>query len=236
MRCKTFSYLLALCAGLAVSGADRAHASIMLTNTSNITLANSQFESGANTSENPDVTGGAGGPIVSYTATGSAAGGNFGLANLNDGDVGAGNASDGTYTIMKPLGGAQLRLSFAGTVNLGGIAIYNGYGNRDEGLFTLFDDAGVTLGAWEINDTAPVRNDVDSFWLTFNTTVTTSYLTVQAVATDSFGANTVSYREIQAFGAAAPVPEPSSLLVFAGLCVCVGAWQRKRKKREEQNN
>jgi serine/threonine protein kinase len=189
---------------LAASRADHAHASIMLTDTSNITLANSQFESGANTSENPDVTGGAGGPLVHYTATGSAFGGAFGRANLNDGDVGAGNLSDGTYTIIRPLNAVQLRLTFAGEVNLGGIAIYNGYGNRDEGSFTLLDDDGAILGAWDINTTAPAVNDVDSFWLTFDTPVTTSYLTLHAVATDPFGQATVSYREIQTFGATVP--------------------------------
>ena len=196
---------------LTVSGF-AANAALILTNTANITLSASQVETGTNT---PDVTSGAGGLLVAYTASApngaNCCGPNFLLDNLNDGDIGAGVPSDGLYAI--PSSG-DLLLDFGAPSILTGIAIYNGYGNRDNGRYTLRDDMGVTLGAWNIAGTAGAgAAGVDSFWLSFITPVATSSLTLDG---QSFQNNrTVSYREIQVFSSSAAVPEPTTIAIFA---------------------
>lgn len=189
--------------GLLVLTAAEAQAAITLTDTTNITLAASQTESGADTTENPDVVWGASGALVPYTESGSfsCCGALFLGDNLDDGDVGAGNASDGSYAI--PDAGA-LVLDFGSAQTIGSIAIYNGYRNRDDGTYTLRDDAANVLGAWTIATASAGSNDgADSFWLSFDTPVTTSSITLESTSSD-FG-NTVSYREIQVMQP--PVPE-----------------------------
>jgi len=185
--------LLGLC--LLVAGADGAYAAIGLTNTANVSLAATQTEAGNDASDDPDVTGGAGGALVAYTESGSftCCGASYLGDNLDDGDVGTGNASDGSYAI--PDAGA-LVLSFGGAQTLGSIAIYNGYTNRDDGTYTLRDDASNLLGAWTITTASTGTNaGADSFWLVFDTPVTTTSLTLEASSSDVGG--TVSYREIQ---------------------------------------
>ena len=196
---------------LTVSGF-AANAALILTNTSNITLSASQVETGTTTL---DVTGGAGGLLVAYTASASnganCCGPNFLLDNLNDGDIGTGVPSDGLYAI--PSSG-DLLLDFGAPSILTGIAIYNGYGNRDDGSYTLSDDMGVTLGAWNISGTGGAgAAGVDSFWLSFITPVATSSLTLRGQSTQNNG--TVSYREIQVFSSSAAVPEPTTIAIFA---------------------
>jgi hypothetical protein len=204
-----------------------ANAGLIFTDTSNITLSASQVESGGDTTVNQDVTGGLGGMLLAYTATatnGTCCGGSYSLSNLNDGDIGTGITSDGRYAL--PYNG-DLRLAFGADSILGGIAIYNGYGNRDNGTYTLLDDMGATLGAWKVNATVGGTNDgVDSFWLSFNTPVTSSYLTLRATNIEN---NTASYREIQVFSSSVAVSEPSTLAIFA--LGVMGLVSRRFKKQ-----
>ena len=86
---------------LLVLSLDGVQAAILLTDTTNITLAASQAETGGDTTDNPDVTGGAGGVLVPYTGFGSftCCGPAYLGDNLDDVDIGTGNPSDGTYAI-----------------------------------------------------------------------------------------------------------------------------------------
>ncbi|MDA7773658.1 PEP-CTERM sorting domain-containing protein [Pseudomonadales bacterium] len=133
------------------------------------------------------------------------------LDNLNDGDIGAGVTGTGLYAIPNS---GDLILDFGAPSILTGIAIYNGYGNRDNGSYTLRDDMGVTLGAWNIAGTAGAgAAGVDSFWLSFITPVATSSLTLRGESRQNN--RTVSYREIQVFSSSAAVPEPTTIAIFA---------------------
>jgi hypothetical protein len=197
-----------------------------ITDATNITLAASQIESGPDTTENPDVTGGAGGALIAYTETASftCCNGEPWLGdNLDDGDVGAGNLSDGSYAIPDS---GTLVLDFGSTQTLGSIAIYNGYTNRDDGTYTLRDDANNVLGAWTIATLSNDTNDgVDSFWLTFKTPVTTSSLTLELVSADEDA--TVSFREIQVMGpgpSAVPAIGPLGRAVALVLLFASGLW------------
>ncbi len=205
-------------------------ASIIITNSTNINLANSQVEVGGDTSDNPNVVNGSVGPLLAYSASASAGdlGGLYGLSNLNDGDIGVGILSDGTYAI--PFNGT-LTLAFGGTKTISSIAIYNGYGNRDDGTYLLQDAANNTLGGYTISGTGGATNNgVDSFWLTFTTPVTTTALKLTFAVPPS-NENTPSFREIQVFGPAqAEVPEPVSLAIWGGIGIVglVTGWRRKR--------
>ena len=100
--CGLLSGLLLLAAGTA-----QTHAGLTMTNTINVTLAAQQIESGGDTSANPDVTGGLGGSILSFSGsslTGFPAVG-YGPVHLNDGDIGTGIVSGGLYTIPNFGGG-----------------------------------------------------------------------------------------------------------------------------------
>jgi hypothetical protein len=218
------SALAFLCANLCVS----AHAAITMTDTTNVTLAGSQVELDGDTSENPDVTGGLGGALVPYTAltlTGDL-GGNYTIANLNDGDVGVGNPSDGTYAI--PNSGSQMVvLDFGAPTALAGVAIYNGYGNRDDGDYVLKDGGGTVLGGWTISGTPGGSNDgMDSFWLTFDSPLTTNQLIFDGAVLDCCA--TASFREIQVFGA---VPEPSTVSVIF-TCFALAFFRRRRSSSQ----
>jgi len=201
-----------------------ANAGLIFTNTSNITLSASQVESGGDTTANQDVAGGLGGTLLAYTATAPNSGGNYALSNLNDGDIGIGITSDGFYALHS---NGDLRLAFGADTLLGGIAIYNGYSNRDDGSYKLIDDTGTTLGAWNVSTTSGgTNNGVDSFWLTFNTPVTSAYLTLRSTNIEYGKA---SYREIQVFSSSVAVPEPSTLAIFAlGM---IGLASRRFKKQ-----
>lgn len=187
-----------------------AHAAIVITNPANITLANMQSESGGDTSDNPNVVSVPSGLLVPYAAsnsTGVCCGGTYDLSNINDGDIGTGVLSDGTYALPNAPG--VLTLTLGSTQRVGSIAIYNGYANRDDGTYTLRDAASNILGAWTISGTGGFTNNgVDSFWLTFNTPVTTNAFTITHGTIES----SASYREIQIFSA---IPEPATLGLLA---------------------
>jgi len=209
--------------------AGSASGALTMTNLANVTLAASQTETGGDTSDNPDVTGGLGGILVSYTEIGSNAygccggrPGTFGVSNLNDGDVGgAPTNQDGSYAIPDT-GAAAVDIGFSLQL-ISGIAIYNGYTNRDDGDYVLKDGAGNVLGAWSIFTGSGASNDgADSFWLTFNTPVLTDRLVIDTIVGDCCG--TPSFREIQVFAA---IPEPSATLaMFAGLA-CLASRRRR---------
>lgn len=219
--------LSCLAVGAGLHGA--ADAAVTLTDTTNITLSNSQVEVGGDTSENPDVTGGLAGPLIPYAATGvdlypATA---WTTENLNDGDVGVGNPSDGTYAIIA--NETTLVLDFGSTQVLGSVAIYSGYRNRDETTYTLRDGAGSLLGQYEIT-TGPepgTNEGVDSIWLTFNTPVVTDRLQFDIgpdmgdrVIDSNAGGG--SFREIQVFA----VPEPGSLALLG-----LGGLMALRRRR-----
>jgi hypothetical protein len=205
-----------------------AYATIILTNTTNITLENAQVESGGDTTDNPNVVIAPTGPLLPYTETVSAGyccGATYDGNNLDDGDIGTGNLSDGTYAL--PNNGA-LTLDLGSTQTIGSIAIYNGYGNRDDGTYLLKDGAGNTLGGWTISLTGGASNaGVDSFWLIFNSAVSSDKL-VLSFLTES----TASFREIQVFAPVPPppAPEPSSLLLL-GLGTCLLSMHRRRMSK-----
>lgn len=206
-----------------------ARAAVTITDSTNITLAASQVEAGGDTSLNPDVTGGLGGVLLVYTESGtntySCCGGRlgtYGIGNLNDGDIGDG-ASDGTFA-LPDTGAGMAELSFASATLIGGIAIYNGYTNRDDGSYTLKDGAGNVLGAWSLaTEPIGINEGADSFWLTFNNPVTTDKLVIDGVVGDCCG--TGSFREIQVFAA---VPEPSSCGVVMGGLIALAGRRRRR--------
>jgi cysteine-rich repeat protein len=204
-RLASFHAALAFVLGahlLALSPGD-AQAAVTPTDTTNIALTNARTETGGNATENPDVTGGAGGAVVAYTESGSftCCGGSFLGDNLDDGDVGLGIGSDGLYAIPDA---GTLTLDFGSSQTIGSIAIYNGYTNRDDGTYTLRDDGTNVLGAWTIaTGTGSSSNDgADSIWIHFPTPVTTSLLTLEATSTE--GTLTPSYREIVVMAPALP--------------------------------
>ncbi|CAN5399933.1 hypothetical protein BH23VER1_BH23VER1_12900 [soil metagenome] len=193
---KSLKSLLAVASLVALAPA---HAEIVLTDTTNITLAASQVSGGGGGGEIPDVTGGNTPPLVPYTENGfnsySCCGPDFGPSNLNDGDIGAGVPTDGLHAIADE-GGPPVTLDFGVEVTVGSIAIYNAYGNRDDGDYILMDGAGNVIGVWFI---ATPPTEVDSFWLRFPAPVTTDRLEIAYRVGDCCG--TPSFREIQVFEA-----------------------------------
>ena len=103
---------------------------------------------------------------------------------------------DGKYTILANSG--EITLSFGSSRTITGIAIYNGYANRDDGNYVLKDAAGTFLGDWTVsNSLGGTNNGVDSFWLVFNTPVVTTGLKISATGYET--GNTLSFREIEVF-------------------------------------
>jgi hypothetical protein len=164
----------------------------------------------------PEVTGGHGGTLVPYSATGTA----FGPApsndasKLNNGDIGD-TASDMNYAVTGfGIGGRQdVNLAFSeGTVKIKGIAIYGGYSSdifagrasaNVAGTYTLTDSAGVVLGEWSDDGVSNfagstgIAPGVSDYWMTFPTPVTTSVLHLSFNPYQSVDMG--SYREIQVF-------------------------------------
>jgi len=202
----------------------QANAAVTVTNSTNITLANSQTEIGDDFSDNPNVVNAPVGPLIAYTATANTCcGSDHDTSWLNDGDIGTGISSSGNYT-LPDIPGDLLTLNFGGPAKLGSVAIYNGYLNRDDGDYLLRDGSGNILGGWRIHTPHIIgTNDgADSFWLVFNTPVITSMLTIQSDFTDE----SASFREVQVFGA---VPEPASWAMLIAGFGLVGATQRRRR-------
>src|SRR5262249_46398952 len=84
----------------------------------------------------------------------------------------------------------------------------DGYFNRDDGTYVLTDASNNILGAWTIQTPdqsqggTATNQGADSFWLKFNSPVTTDKLLLTANTTEIFEPpphNTPSYREIQVF-------------------------------------
>lgn len=207
-------------------------AGVIITNFTNISLTNSQVEVGGDTSDNPNVVNGPVGALVSYTASSTAGSlaSPYNLPNLNDGDIGMGILSDGTYGI--PFNGT-LTLAFSQATTIRSIAIYNGYTNRDDGSYLLQDAANNLLGAYTISGTTGFTNaGADSFWLTFTTPVTTTALQLSFNVSNADN-QTASFREIQVFGPETAVPEPaSSVLALCGIFCSVGGWVARRRNQK----
>jgi len=201
-----------------------------ITDATAISLAASQVESGGDTTDNADVTGGAAGILIPYTATGSftCCGSAYLADNLNDGDIGTGVASDGFYATPDS---GTLTLDFGSTKTVGSIAIYNGYTNRDDGAYTLRDGDGNLLGSWTITTPSGSNSNdgADSFWLHLDPPVTTSALQLEFTSQDAQG--TVSFREIQVFAPAVSVPASSSAVraLVAVVLLLLGSRIVKRR-------
>lgn len=181
--------------------------SLTIVDDSNIHLAAHRTETGDDTSQNPDITGGAGGYPAGFDpyATGASfgcCGTDHGPGNLRDHDIGSnfayGRYSDGLYAI--PTAG-QLALEIGRARTVTGVAIYNGYTNRDDGTYRLLDGSGRLLGAWSISTPpgAGTNEGAHSFWLQFKRPVTTDKLLLQTTSSDADGTN--SYREIVVYHA-----------------------------------
>ncbi len=199
------------------SGSVAEPSGLTFTDTSNITLANAQIESGSDASSNPDVINAPTGQSLSYTASGlfnTFGTGTYGAHNLNDGDVGASPTNQDGYYAIPNAGPNSLVLDLGGTQTLTSIAIYNGYGNRTDGDYTLRDGDGNVLGSWTVSGTTGYTNNgVHSFWLTFDAPVTTDRLVFDTTNADpDAGQYTNSYREIQIFGE--PVLADEGTLAF----------------------
>lgn len=194
-------------------------AGIIINTSANILLANSQVESGGDTSANPNVVNGSVGSLLSYTATSQHGflSNLYGPNSLTDGDIGAGVVSSGYYAIALENSagtGGRLTLTFAGVKRVDSLAIYNGYGNRDDGTYLIRDAASTLHGSYTISGTGGVTNNgVDSLWITFKSEIETSALVIDFDITTS-DLNTSSFREIQVFGSdATPVPEPTTFVL-----------------------
>lgn len=208
----------------------RAYAVVTITNPLNITMRNFQTETGGDTTANPNVVNGTVGPLITYTpsnTTGICCGGTYDLSNLSDGDIGIGVLSDGTYGL--PNNGGTMTLAFGAMRLVDSLAIYDGYGNRDDGTYTIRDGAGNLLGVWTITGTPGADNNgVDSFWLGFTSPVLTNALQIQIATTDI----TPSFREIQVFAAA--VPEPTTVMMWiisGGSLFAVALFSARRRNR-----
>ena len=202
-----------------ISAAVPATAAVVFTDTTGFTVHAMQVATGTDFSPIPDVTAGYGGALVPYTALGTfnCCGPNYGAPKMSDGAIGAGVISDGLYGIPNA---GRLTLDFGDVHLLDGIAIYNGYGNRDDGTYVLHTVEGAALGTWTVFRTGGGTNyGTDSFWLEFNSTLITAGLVLDTTSADV--ANTNSYRQIQVF--AANVPEPLSITLLAtGLIALAG--------------
>ncbi|MBB4305339.1 hypothetical protein GGD81_004414 [Rhodobium orientis] len=151
-------------------------------------------------SDSPDISSGIGGTLIAYLDRRD----NYtccGATNLSDRDIGTGVASDGFYAIANA-GPAAVILDVGSAKALSGIAIYGGYGNRDDGAYTLKDGNGTVLGSWTVSNTSGGTNDgIDSYWLSFKTVVTTDKLVID---TENAENGTSSFREIEVFSANSP--------------------------------
>jgi len=143
---------------------------------------------------------------------------------------------DGKFTIIT--GGTDHTLLFPGTVTISGMAIYNGFGNRDDGTYILKNGAGTPLGSWTISGTTSISNDgVDSFWIVFNSPITTNGLVLRATSNDG---GTVSYREIEVFGNGPPSlpnvgPNAGHLTINAGSSFYLAAHQTESGGDQSSN-
>mgnify|MGYP000501209131 CR=1 FL=1 len=213
------SSICLFCSASAVFGA------IALTDTTNITLANSLSSTQSYVKDDSDVTGGSAGDLITYTVNSSEwAVGSYDGDQLFNGNAGPGGANTSVqYAIV---GGSSGTVSFdldGGSQVVGSLAIYNGYANRDHGDFTLRDDSG-TLGAWTISTTGGSSHiGTDLFWLTFKTPVTTANLYIDY---DQDDLAPPAFAAIQPFA----VPELSQFH-YIGIALAAGLAFRRRIKK-----
>ena len=170
------------------------------------------------TCDDPDFSSQAAGPLVAYTPSGFDPGSGFGPANLNDGDVGVGVGSDGTYYIpgFTTTSGSFTLNFVGGAVTIGEIEVHMGYANRDDGTYTIKDAAGTTRGVFSIAEPqyggGGNHLNADLFLASFDSPFTTTAVTIEFVVATASGDASTSFREIQLF----EVPEPTSLALLAG--------------------
>ncbi len=184
-------------------GAATASATITVTNPANIAVAAAQVGTAGNTEEIADVTTGLAGASIPYNEGGTNAfsccggrsGSSYGIHNLNDGDVGIGNATDGLFAIPDFGAGAVVMDLAGGNQKVCSIAIYHGYGNRNQGVFTLRDGAGNVIGEWSSDG----NNVTEAYWMTFPNPVMTDGLVIDVSPLPGSEHPTPSFREVQVF-------------------------------------
>lgn len=228
MKSLTYSSgLLSLCA-LGVLTAQVAHATIVLTDTTNLSLTATEVSGNTTVFADNDITGGLAGTLINYTPSSSNgwAGAGFAGDKLFEGNAGPGGSNTGTsFAIPDGPGAGTVTLALTGgSQPVSSIAIYNGYGNRDNGTYTLRDDSG-TLGAWTITTGGSTHTTADNFWLTFDTPITTANLFIDYVGSDFEG--TVSFAAIQPYN----IPEPSTYAALLGLAMGVVVLRVKARAR-----
>lgn len=191
---------------LFVAGVSDGFADVTVTDSTNILLQDAYTVPAAASGQIiPDVTGGAAGILVPYSEVGTinypidGPSGFFGVHNLNDGDVGVGNPTDGFHAIPAQGAGAVIIEFDAGVTTITGIAIYGGYFNRVHGDYVLRDGTGAILGQWTVDE----LGETTHYWLTFPQPVTTDRLIIDAHENLALGLGgtdgTTSFREIQVF-------------------------------------
>lgn len=219
---------LLLLIALGVISPPLTRAAIVLTDATNLSLTATEVSGNATVFADNDITGGLAGTLINYTPIASndwlAAG--FAGNKLFEGNAGPDGSNTGTsFAIANGPGAGTVTLALAGgSQPVSSIAIYNGYGNRDNGTYTLRDDSG-TLGAWTIATSGSTHTSADNFWLTFDTPVTTANLFIDYVGSDFEG--TVSFAAIQPYY---NIPEPSTYAALLGFVMGFVALRAKSRR------
>ena len=138
---------------------------------------------------------------------------NYTTLQLNEGINGPAANDTATGGIYNIDNAGTLTLTFALPTTVSSVALYFGYGGRENGTYALTTASSADLGAFTLTQGASGSAGIDDLLLTLPTPVTTTGLTL----TMSNLPNTASFEDIQVFGSAA-VPEPTTFaLTLAGV-------------------
>ena len=175
------------------------------------------------------------GALIPYTVTDTTlffpSTGNYGAADLNNGDAGdTTTMGTGLNAIVSP---GTFTLTLSATSTVGYIAIYDGYTDRNDGTYTSSLTSGGTttnLGSYTIKNNATTGTDTqnnDNILFQLNTPLSAGAVNITYAQTAGDTQNTASFREIQIFA----VPEPGTyalLLGGAGLLLVLRARSVRR--------